>query len=90
MNAVYCEKCGFGNEYSFNKPKFCGECAHEIGAMFQSNSLSSEKLTIDSKEEESPCDEEYISLNDLSSLLKGAKVDVSFADQDKLVSVNIE
>ncbi len=24
---IYCQKCGSGTEYSFNKPKFCSACA---------------------------------------------------------------
>lgn len=96
MNAVYCEKCGFGNEYGLKKPKFCGECAHEIGSMFRSdsskatNSSKKEDFAIESEDDEPEYAEEYKSLGALRSLMQGSKIEVSFANENCLESVDVK
>ena len=40
---LYCQKCGSGTEYSFDKPKFCASCGNSFGASMPQQAQSRQR-----------------------------------------------
>lgn len=54
---IYCQKCGSGTDYSFNKPKFCSGCGSSFSSVHSVNKIAKpvnyNKITPNQDDEES-------------------------------------
>lgn len=84
---LYCQKCGSGTEYSFDRPKFCASCGGSFGHSSISAQAAKQRTVpapkITRKEEED--DQEVERVPDISKL--DFEIDVSQRKGEKIGSL---
>lgn len=68
MNTLYCPSCGNSNQYTLNKPKFCGDCgkAFSFSKVTAKKRLTKTINVVDADEEEFETDLDLIDIDQLS------------------------
>lgn len=81
---MYCQKCGYGNDYAIEKPNFCQKCGNSFKLIKPTISKAAvNKPPIITRQEEE--DEDQISLESIQSM---SSLDVEIAPpQDRRVKI---